>query len=62
MGFVVQIDLFDLTDVQEKMCDDYCKMPDMCETQEELDKKCAECPLNNIRDKEYPYGCNDWQE
>ena len=48
----------------EKMCDDYCKMPDICETQERLDRHCAECPLNNFpkKDDEYPLGRNDWQE
>ena len=47
----------------EKICDDYCKMPDICETQERLDRHCAECPLNNLQyDAEYPFGRNDWQE
>lgn len=47
----------------EKICDDYCKLPDICETQERLNRHCAECPLNNFpEDKEYPLGRNDWQE
>ena len=47
----------------EKMCDDYCKLPDICPTQERLNRHCAECPLNNLQyDAEYPLGRNDWQE
>lgn len=32
----------------EKMCDEYCKMPGICETQEILDKHCNECPMNTL--------------
>lgn len=51
-----------LNAVIEAICDDYCKMPDICETQERLNRHCTECPLNNIKDDDYPLGRNDWQE
>lgn len=59
----IKIDRSELNKVIEAICDDYCKMPDICETQERLDRHCAECPLNNLQFKdEYPLGRNDWQE
>jgi len=57
-----EIDGARINDVLEAMCEDYCKMPDICETQERLLRHCAECPLNNILNDEYPFGRNDWQE
>lgn len=35
----------------EKMCDIYCKFPDICTTQEMLDEKCKTCPLTAVTDK-----------
>lgn len=59
----IKIDRSEWNEMVEKICDDYCKMPDICETQERLDRHCAECPLNIfLTDKEYPLGRNDWQE
>lgn len=37
-----------LRDCIERMCDDYCRWPTQLESQEQLDRFCAECPLNNI--------------
>ena len=46
-----------ISEIKEAICDDYCKIVDICETQERLDRYCAECPLNNFpKDKEYPLG------
>lgn len=60
---LIKIDKERLNAVIEKMCDDYCKLPDICPTQERLNRHCAECPLNNLQcEDEYPFGRNDWQE
>ena len=60
---LIKIDKERLNAVIEKMCDDYCKLPDICPTQERLNRHCAECTLNNLKyDAEYPIGRNDWQE
>ena len=45
--------------IKEKICDDYCKMVDICETQERLDKQCEDCPLTLA---EHPMGYNPEQE
>lgn len=37
----------------ERMCEDYCTWPDICETQERLSMHCQECPLNNLLIDEY---------
>ena len=37
-----------LKDCIERMCEDYCKWPTQAYDQEQLDRFCAECPLNNI--------------
>lgn len=58
----ISINTEKLKDVIEAICDDYCKMPDICATQERLDKHCQECPLNNLTSDNYPLGRNDWQE
>lgn len=59
----ISIEKSEFNDMVEKMCDEYCKMPDICPTQERLDRHCAECPLNIfLCDKEHPIGRNDWQE
>ena len=58
----INIDRNTWREIVEKMCDEYCKLPDICETQERLDRHCAECPLNNVESVEYPLGRNDWQE
>lgn len=34
----------------EKICDDYCKFPCEIKDIENLEKICAECPLNKIID------------
>lgn len=70
MQMVVNIEYSRLIDVTAKICDEYCKWPVNTEDQEQLDRFCAECPLNNIlaekkeedEDEEYPLGRNDWQE
>lgn len=60
---LIKIEKNELTEVIEKICDDYCKMPDICTTQERLNRHCQECPLNNLQYKvDYPLGRNDWQE
>lgn len=60
---LIKIEKNELTEVIEKICDDYCKMPDICATQERLNRHCQECPLNNLQYKvDYPLGRNDWQE
>lgn len=33
---------------REMMCEDFCKWPTQLSTQEQLDRFCAECPLNNL--------------
>ena len=59
----ISIEKSEFNDMVEKMCDDYCKLPDICETQERLNRHCAECPLNMFFcEHEYPLGRNDWQE
>lgn len=40
--------LIEKTIVVEDFCDDYCRFPYECNTQEELDKKCYNCKLNNF--------------
>ena len=30
------------------LCDDYCRFPRECESQEALDEHCAVCPLNAL--------------
>ena len=59
---LIKIDKERLNAVIEKMCDDYCKLPDICPTQERLDRHCAECPLNNVESVEYPLGFCPHQE
>lgn len=60
---IISFEKSEWVEMIEKMCDEYCKMPDICATQERLDRHCAECPLNNFpNEDEYPLGRNDWQE
>lgn len=60
---IISFERSEFNDMVEKMCDEYCKMPDICATQERLDRHCAECPLNTfLNEKDYPLGRNDWQE
>lgn len=42
-----------LRDCTEIMCEDYCKWPTQTYDQEQLDRFCAECPLNNLDYDEY---------
>lgn len=50
----VKIERDRLNDVIEMICADYCKYPDICETQERLSRHCDdECPLLNITCDEY---------
>ena len=37
-----------LNDVIEAICDEYCKWPFNTETQDDLNRICENCPLNNI--------------
>lgn len=37
-----------VNDVAMKMCDDYCKYPDMVKDEEELRKICDRCPMNRL--------------
>lgn len=39
-----------IEDVVMKMCDDYCKYPEETFDQDELDKMCDACPLNDLWD------------
>lgn len=34
--------------LREKFCDNYCKYPYICETEEEIDGICDKCPLNEL--------------
>ena len=48
MQIVVKIEYSRLIDVTAKICDEYCKWPFNTENQEQLNRFCDECPLNNI--------------
>ena len=37
-----------IEEVIVKMCDDYCKYPNMCRKEDDLMKICDECPLNKL--------------
>lgn len=41
-----------LEEVKTEMCDEYCKYPHTCETEEELYAICEECPLDNLGEEE----------
>lgn len=50
----IRIDRERLKECMEIMCADYCIFPDICETQERLDRHCNdECPLNNLTCDDY---------
>ena len=55
----VKFDLGVLRDVQEEMCEEYCRfgkeLDEQGADQEELEMHCMECPLNNILEHESPY-------
>jgi hypothetical protein len=34
-----------MTELQELMCDNYCKWPGMCSGQDELDEHCDDCQM-----------------
>ena len=36
-------------EIKEQICDEYCRFPFLLETQEELNRKCEECPLNEVQ-------------
>lgn len=48
MAVVKMVNYFKYTDALEKMCDDYCKWPMECQTQEQLDIHCEDCPMNTL--------------
>lgn len=35
----------DMTEIPQICCDEYCKYPDRCQRQDELDEFCTECEL-----------------
>ena len=37
-----------LQDFAERLCDKYCKYPDLTSDQDALDEICMKCPLNQI--------------
>ena len=42
-----------LNECVERICEDYCTYPSLCESQERLKAHCDECPLNNLICDEY---------
>lgn len=46
----------------EDICDNYCQMPNICATQERLNRHCAECPLDRLSKGKYPLGYCPEQE
>ena len=38
----------DMTEIPGICCDEYCKYPDRCRRQEELDEICTECELAGL--------------
>ena len=42
-----------LSDIIEQTCEYACHWDVDCESQEQLDRICEECPLNNIDNEEY---------
>lgn len=38
---IISFEKSEWVEMVEKMCDEYCKMPDICATQERLDRHCA---------------------
>ena len=37
-----------LEKINEKFCEKYCKFPQECKNQNELDIICEECPMNEL--------------
>lgn len=35
-----------LEELTAEMCDGYCKWPNLCKNEDELDEHCAKCPMN----------------
>lgn len=35
-------------EVQHEICDDYCKYPNQCRSQEEMHSICGNCPLEKL--------------
>lgn len=38
----------ELEALRENFCENYCKYPFICKTQDELDGICEECPLDKL--------------
>lgn len=38
----------ELEAMRQVFCDKYCKYPYICESEEEIDGICEECPLNKL--------------
>lgn len=38
----------ELEAMRQVFCDEYCKYPNTCKSQDELEEKCEECPLNKL--------------
>lgn len=36
--------------IAERFCDGYCKFPDICASQDEMEAKCAACPINSLEE------------
>lgn len=45
-GFM--LDKTAVEELQENFCDNFCKYPHICGSQEDLEDKCNSCPLNMI--------------
>lgn len=37
-----------LEELAERICEEYCRWPQECKEQDELDEKCEACPLNRL--------------
>lgn len=37
-----------IEEVVVKICEDYCKYPNICQNESDMHKICAECPLNRL--------------
>jgi len=43
-------DVQKMTEMQELMCDEYCRFPGKCNSQEELDRHCDDCQMIRLWD------------
>ena len=55
-GLKMKIDNNRFNEALEMMCDKFCQWPVVCASQDELNKHCDECPMNNIECDDY------WEE